>query len=88
MCYTVPLVASAVSTYVWKKKKKDPRIGRLNLMLYGASMFGVIDHLWNGELFLISGNVAKDLLLGVVITAAIFSGWILSTRKEWKRIPA
>ncbi|MGB2661894.1 MAG: hypothetical protein WBD04_05880, partial [Candidatus Omnitrophota bacterium] len=82
MCYTVPLVASAVSTFVWRRKGNDRKIGKLNLLFYGASIFGVIDHLWNGELFLISGNTAKDLLLGVVITAAIFAGWILSIRKE------
>jgi hypothetical protein len=73
---------------VWKKKKKDPRIGRLNLMLYGASMFGVIDHLWNRELFLISENVAKDLLLGVVITAAIFGGWAWSVTRKRKPVSA
>lgn len=88
MCYSIPLIASAVSTCVWKKKKKDPKIWRLNLMLYGASIFGVIDHLWNGELFFISDNVAKDLLLGVVITAAIFTGWIVSIKREKKRMPA
>ncbi|MGB2630087.1 MAG: hypothetical protein WBD24_07030 [Candidatus Omnitrophota bacterium] len=86
MCYTVPLVASVVSTIVWKKKNKDPRIWRLTLMLYGASIFGVIDHLWNGELFLISENAAKDLMLGVTITAAIFIGWIFSVARERKSI--
>ncbi|MFH1552656.1 MAG: hypothetical protein ABID83_03340 [Candidatus Omnitrophota bacterium] len=79
MCYTVPLLTSVVTTLMWKKKK-DPKLFKLNLMLYGASIFGVIDHLWNGELFLISGNVAKDLLLGVAITAAIFVGWTVSLR--------
>jgi hypothetical protein len=82
MCYTVPLVASAVSTFVWRRKGNDRKIGKLNLMFYGASIFGVIDHLWNGELFLISGNTAKDLLLGVIITAAIFVGWRISLRAD------
>jgi hypothetical protein len=44
-------------------------------MLYGGALFGVIDHLWNGELFLISGNIVSDLLLGVVITAFIIISW-------------
>lgn len=73
MCYIVPLAVSIVTTIVGRKKK-TPKIRQLNLLLYGASMFGVIDHLWNGELFLISENVAKDILLGIVITAAIFAG--------------
>jgi hypothetical protein len=50
-------------------------VGQLNLMFYGASIFGVIDHLWNGELFLISPNLTKDILLGVVITACVWGIW-------------
>ena len=87
MCYTVPLVASAVSTYAWSRKR-DPKLWQLNLLFYGAAAFGVIDHLWNGELFLISDNVAKDLLLGVVITAAIFAGWIISVKAKKQRTVA
>jgi hypothetical protein len=87
MCYTVPIAASVVTTYLWKKKNKDPRIWKLSLMLYGASIFGFVDHLWNGELFLISGNVAKDLLLGVTITAVIFAGWLISVKAD-KRLLA
>jgi hypothetical protein len=44
-------------------------------MLYGGTLFGVIDHLWNGELFLVSASWVKDIALGFVITAAIFAGW-------------
>ncbi len=83
MCYTVPLAASVITTLVWAKKRTG-RMWQLNLMLYGASIFGVIDHLWNGELFLLSGNIVKDLMLGVVITAAIFVGWKWSARVAHK----
>jgi hypothetical protein len=44
-------------------------------MLYGGALFGVIDHFWNGELFLISKNIVSDLLLGVVITASVLVAW-------------
>ncbi len=74
MCYTVPLVTAAITTAVWARNK-SATLWTLNLMLYGASLFGVIDHLWNGELFLISENIIKDLALGVVITAGIFVTW-------------
>lgn len=47
-------------------------------MFYGGAIFGVIDHLWNGELFLVSENWVKDLLLGVVIAAAILAGWVIT----------
>ncbi len=84
-CYTVPLAAAVVTT-LRGRRKKSIKLGRLNLMLYGASLFGVIDHLWNGELFLAPSNLAHDLLLGGVITAAVLAGWgilqALSARKH------
>ncbi len=44
-------------------------------MFYGGAMFGVIDHLWNGELFLVSANTPKDLILGVLIVVTIILLW-------------
>jgi hypothetical protein len=44
-------------------------------MFYGAALFGVIDHLWNGELFLVSENWIKDAILGVLITAGVIAAW-------------
>ncbi len=74
MCYTVPLAAAIITT-IRGRQKKAPKLGWLNLMLYGGVLFGVIDHIWNGELFLISASIVKDIALGFVITAAIFAGW-------------
>ncbi len=74
MCYTVPLITSVFTTYAWKKKK-TVRLWWLNLLLYGASAFGVIDHLYNGELFLVSEYWVKDLFLGILITAFVFLLW-------------
>jgi len=58
-------------------------------MLYGGALFGIVDHIWHGELFLISGSLAKDLALGGVITAAIFACWgiilALSCSELWLR---
>ncbi len=75
MCYTVPLLGAVATSILWKKKK-GTELWWLNLMFYGAALFGVIDHLWNGELLFISENWLKDLSLGVVITIVIFAGWI------------
>ncbi len=47
----------------------------LTLLFWGGALFGVIDHLLNGELFLVSENVAWDLLLGAIITLAILLAW-------------
>jgi hypothetical protein len=59
---------------MWKSKK-TLRLFWLMLMFYGGSLFGVIDHLWNGELFLVSENWVKDAILGVVITIVIVLTW-------------
>jgi len=83
MCYTVPLTAAVATTLLWKKNR-SPKIWWLNLMFYGGGLFGVIDHLWNGELFLISKDWLKDLSLGVVITGAVLLAWcvILALAKK------
>ena len=75
VCYTIPLAAGIISTIVWSHKKMGPKGWWLNMLLYGGALFGIVDHLWNGELFLISQNWPMDLLLGCTITAAIFGSW-------------
>ena len=74
VCYVVPLIAGIISTIRWGKKGA-PAGWWLNLMLYGGALFGLVDHLWNGELFLLGQAPVLDLLLGVTITAAVFGGW-------------
>jgi len=74
MCYAVPTAGAIVTSAIWGRTK-DVRVWWLNLMLWGGALFGVIDHLWNGELFFVSENIASDLLLGVVISAAIVICW-------------
>lgn len=77
MCYTVPLAGAMITSIAWKRRR-DVKLWWLNLMFYGGVIFGVIDHLWNGELFLISENILKDLLLGVVISLGIIFSWSLT----------
>jgi len=77
MCYAVPAVSAVVTSAVWSKTK-SVKVWWLNLLLWGGAIFGVIDHLWNGELFLISKNIVSDLMLGVAITAVIFVGWSIT----------
>lgn len=77
MCYAVPAVGAVVTSAIWGKTK-NVKVWWLNLLLWGGAIFGVIDHLWNGELFLISKNIVSDLMLGVVITAVIFVGWYIT----------
>ena len=74
MCYAAPLAGAVVATVAWSKTK-GVKVWWLMLMFYGGALFGVIDHWWNGELFLVSENIVSDLSLGVVITALIFVAW-------------
>jgi len=74
MCYTVPTAAAVITTLCWNKNRSFKTL-LLMLMFYGGSLFGVVDHLWNGELFTISANWRSDLCLGMVITAVIFISW-------------
>jgi hypothetical protein len=75
MCYTIPVAGALVTSLVWRKTKSI-KIWWLNLLFLGGALFGVVDHLWNGELFLVSPNAGRDLILGIIIAFVIFLFWI------------
>ncbi|MDH7517717.1 MAG: hypothetical protein QHH19_05175 [Candidatus Thermoplasmatota archaeon] len=93
VCYAVPTVAAIVH-YATRKKVVSWRTNThhlwLNLLLLGGAIFGVVDHLWNGELFLIGENIFFDLLLGVTITVAMFVVWavIVTLDKKTSKLPS
>lgn len=74
MCYIAPVIGAVLTSVAWTKTK-SVKAWWLTLLFCGGALFGVIDHLWNGELFLISENIASDLLLGVAIVAVILVVW-------------
>ncbi|MBU3959062.1 MAG: hypothetical protein KKH29_01245 [Candidatus Omnitrophica bacterium] len=76
MCYIVPAIAAITTTFAWRTKRTLTSFW-LMLMFFGGSLFGIVDHLWNGELFLISANWLKDLALGAVITVVIILAWAI-----------
>jgi hypothetical protein len=86
-CYIIPLLATFVH-YGMRKRipalRADPKQGWLTMMLGGASVFGVVDHLWNGELFLLGPNMTWDLMLGTTITGAVVGLWALVTATRSK----
>jgi hypothetical protein len=75
-CYIVPLAAT-LSTFIGRKITGRPGAQSfwLSIMLLGGALFGVIDHAFNGELFMISSNLGADLALGGMITAGITATW-------------
>jgi hypothetical protein len=76
VCYIVPLIAAVLSFIGRRASHKDgAHAFWLNIMFLGGTLFGVIDHLWHGELFLIGTGWFMDLALGGVITAGITAGW-------------
>jgi hypothetical protein len=78
VCYLIPMFAALVHTGMRKKvKSMNENVHQwwLSLLLAGGAIFGVIDHLWNGELFLIGPNIMADLALGVVITVGLCCVW-------------
>lgn len=77
-CYIVPSAAALIH-YSMRRKipslKNNTHQKWLNLLLIGGAIFGIVDHLWNGEIFLIGENVVMDLMLGVTITLVILGAW-------------
>jgi len=91
VCYTIP-TAAAIVHYIMRRKikgwREDVYQSWLNLLLAGGAIFGVVDHLCNGEIFLIGENVLLDLLLGVIITTAIVLIWDMIVIIDKKRCMA
>ncbi len=83
VCYAVPLAATVIVSLRRRISVKKTKEGLwLNLMLLGGSLFGVIDHFWNGELFLLGSNLLADISLGATITLGIFAAWGIMVSRE------
>ncbi|QLJ52892.1 MAG: hypothetical protein Sv326_0717 [Candidatus Fermentimicrarchaeum limneticum] len=78
VCYTIPTITAVVLHFIRGKKpswKDSQKYKSLNLLLFGGAIFGIVDHIWNGELFLVGPNILSDLLLGFAITLTIVGVW-------------
>ncbi len=85
MCFIVPLtITLIINGLKIAKKISISNLNRLNFLMLGGVTMLVVDHLWNGELFLIGPNVIKDLILGVVMSVAVLSIWIMMIVYEKK----
>jgi len=85
VCYLIPLAAAVVHTVLRRNvhsMRGDKHQLWLGMLLAGGALFGVVDHIWNGELLLFSGSLAPDLLLGVTITVTIVAAWAVIVRLD------
>jgi hypothetical protein len=85
VCYLIPLFVAIVQGILRKNvhsMRNDKHQLWLGMLMTGGAMFGVIDHLWNGELLAFSGNLFSDLLLGATITVGIFVAWAILVQMD------
>ena len=78
VCYVIPALAAIVHHVLRKKMpawKNDKHHSWLSLLLLGGAIFGVVDHLWNRELFLLGQKPLLDIMLGFTITIVILAAW-------------
>jgi len=89
VCYLVPSIALLVHELAGKKRgaSREKAHEQLRLLLGGGAIFGIVDHWWNNQLFLIGKNPVHDILLGVLITVAIAGVWFLTVRMESAKSP-
>ncbi len=77
VCYIAPTLAT-IAVFVFRKiweKKPNVHSYWLNILLLGGSIFGVVDHLWNGKLLLFGENTIMDISLGITITITMVFIW-------------
>jgi hypothetical protein len=78
-CYILPLSAALLGLVAYRIGKIGGVHAKNFILLFGGgAIFGVVDHLWNGELLLVSSDIASDMLLGIAITVALAFAWSLT----------
>jgi len=88
VCYAVPTTVAVLSILFRRRYNLHTKYAQwFTLLFSGGAVFGVVDHLWNGELFLIGGNIVSDLLLGFTITATLFVVWGITVYTDRARTP-
>ena len=76
VCYAVPLALTFLlhGGRKWTRMEERRR-ERLEKLMAGGAIFGVVDHAWNGELLLVGKDPLADVMLGVTITLALLAFW-------------
>ncbi|MFH1054243.1 MAG: hypothetical protein V1740_07530 [Candidatus Woesearchaeota archaeon] len=77
-CFIVPTAAMIFHHLLGKRYKKigkNKHNSTLSYLFLGGAIFGIVDHWFNGELFLLSPNLIEDMILGITITLVILIIW-------------
>uniref|UniRef100_A0A7C6A8R6 Uncharacterized protein n=1 Tax=candidate division WOR-3 bacterium TaxID=2052148 RepID=A0A7C6A8R6_UNCW3 len=85
-------IAALIVTLLWFVLKKRYKLGLLSLMLWGATIMILIDHLigYEGGEFLVSktdGIIKNGTLLGILMLIPVFLVWfvtlLITKIKRW-----
>lgn len=88
VCYAVPTTVAVLSILYRGKHSLHTKYAQwFTLLFSGGAVFGIVDHLWNGELFLIGDNIVSDILLGFAITAALSVVWLAAVCVDKQKTP-
>ncbi|RLI97498.1 MAG: hypothetical protein DRO99_02930 [Candidatus Aenigmatarchaeota archaeon] len=90
MWLVTTLVAAVGSTSAWLFVPKKYKLGFLSLMLWGASIMILVDHIlgYDGGEFIsmtTEGLITNSAVLGIVMLVPIFAIWQLSVILSIKR---
>ena len=87
VCYAIPRAVAIFGLIAHKKFGFNGKHSDWFVLLFsGGALFGVIDHLWNGELFLFGENLLMDLLLGIAISIGITVTWAVIVLIDTKAV--
>ncbi|MFH1316258.1 MAG: hypothetical protein ABII01_01960 [Candidatus Woesearchaeota archaeon] len=77
-CFLIPTAAMIFHFLLGKNNEKIGKYrhsSTLSYLFLGGAIFGIVDHWFNGELFLLSSNLIEDMILGITITLVILIIW-------------
>lgn len=77
------LIAALTATLFWLLLKKQYKLGLLSLMLWGATIMILVDHVlgYEGGQFLeteTNGMIKNGTLLGIVMLVPVFLTWLIA----------
>jgi len=77
------LISSVIATSLWLILRRRYRLGFLSLMLWGATIMILVDHLigYEGGQFIgreTDGLITNGTLLGVIMLIPVFFVWIIA----------